>query len=106
MTLVLGYATADTMLILLKLATDVCGPPPAVPNSKVAFPSLAVNTVATYTCNAGYNLIGKATARCLSDGKREAPAFSCKSKSTKPDVESPYWIARLELPFTTSRPSH
>ncbi|XP_071097022.1 sushi, von Willebrand factor type A, EGF and pentraxin domain-containing protein 1-like [Haliotis cracherodii] len=73
-----GYATADTMLILLKLATDVCGPPPAVPNSQVAFPSLAVNTVATYTCNAGYNLIGKATTRCLSDSKREAPAFSCK----------------------------
>ncbi|XP_067662480.1 sushi, von Willebrand factor type A, EGF and pentraxin domain-containing protein 1-like [Haliotis asinina] len=75
-----GYATADTMLILLKLASDVCGPPPAVANAKVAFSSLAVGTDATYTCNPGYTPSGKATARCLSDSKREAPALKCTIK--------------------------
>ncbi|XP_071097023.1 zona pellucida sperm-binding protein 3 receptor-like [Haliotis cracherodii] len=75
------YAMADTMLILLKLATDVCGPPPTVKRSTVKYTSLAVGARAVYTCHRGFQATRTPSIRCLADSTWTKVAFSCKLPS-------------------------
>ncbi|XP_046362262.2 sushi, von Willebrand factor type A, EGF and pentraxin domain-containing protein 1-like isoform X2 [Haliotis rufescens] len=92
------YATADTMLILLKLATDVCGPPPTVKRSTVKYTSLAVGAKAVYTCHTGFQATRTPSINCLADSTWTKVYFSCepntcasvKKCNAKKDGE--YWI--------------
>ena len=48
-------------------ATD-CGQLEAVPYGSVSFSSTTYNSTASYSCNAGYTLVGDSSVTCLSSG--------------------------------------
>ncbi|XP_046560736.1 uncharacterized protein LOC124269751 [Haliotis rubra] len=75
------YATADTMLILMKLTKDVCGPPPAIKRSRVKYSSLTVGSKATYTCDSGFQATSTPSLQCLSDSTWAKVTFSCEPNS-------------------------
>ena len=49
-------------------------------NGVVSVPRITVNSVATYTCNSGYNLVGDAQRVCMANGQwiGLVPVCQCK----------------------------
>ena len=45
-----------------------CGQLEAIPNGSVSFSSTTYNSTASYSCNAGYTLVGDSSVTCLSSG--------------------------------------
>ena len=64
-----------------------CGSPPAAdPNGEVLAPTTTIGSVATYTCNAGYNInvaVGSMTLQCQADGTWDGTAPTCDRELTK-----------------------
>ena len=46
-----------------------CGDAPGISNGEVTFSSTSFGSTATYSCDAGYELVGEATTTCESSGQ-------------------------------------
>ena len=58
-----------------------CGPLPDIANGKVAIaPDTRLGSTATYSCNAGFNLVGAATRQCQANGEWSGQEPSCERK--------------------------
>ena len=61
-----------------------CGSPPtADPNGTVDALTTTIGSVATYTCNDGYDLVGNTTLTCQADGTWGGTAPTCDRELTK-----------------------
>ena len=59
-----------------------CGLLPDIANGKVAIaPDTRLGSTATYSCNAGFNLVGPATRQCQASGQWSGQEPSCERKS-------------------------
>ena len=58
-----------------------CGLLPDIANGKVAIaPDTRLGSTATYSCNAGFNLVGAATRQCQANGEWSGQEPSCERK--------------------------
>ena len=55
-----------------------CGSLPRPANGAVSLTNTTYNSVATYSCNDGYNLMGDATRTCLASGSWSGTAPTCE----------------------------
>ena len=63
--------------------TVMCGSPPSLENGMVSFDNTIVNSLASYTCNEGYNFAaGSSTIRfCTGTGEWSDVTITCQRKS-------------------------
>ena len=57
-----------------------CGPLNNIPNGEVSFEATTLDSIATYTCNSGYALLGNATRMCRNDGVWDCQPPVCQRK--------------------------
>lgn len=71
------------MIWILYTSTGInCGPLPDIANGKVVIaPDTRLGSTATYSCNAGFNLVGADTRRCQASGQWSGQEPSCERKS-------------------------
>ena len=67
----------------LHLAVDCGAPDPADPNGDLNIDRTTLGGKASYSCNAGYNLVGEAVATCQSNGEWSSKRPTCERKSFK-----------------------
>ena len=67
----------------LHIAVRCGNPDPADPNGDLNVDRTTLGGKASYSCNAGYNLVGEAVATCQSNGEWSSERPTCERKSFK-----------------------
>ena len=69
------------LIIIFCIHTDIdCGPLGHPENGRVSLSGTTYNSVATYSCDSGYGLIGNNTRTCLGTGNWSGRKPTCMSK--------------------------
>jgi len=74
-----SVVSAVLILFALFLVAVFCGPLPRIRNGRLSFSndSRPYETVAYYSCNPGYFLVGEDSRQCLGDGDWTGSAPRC-----------------------------
>ena len=59
-----------------------CGLLPGILNGQISFSSVTLNSVVTYSCERGFNLVGNSQRVCQANGQWSGMEPSCESKYT------------------------
>lgn len=72
----------------MNIAVD-CGVPKSISNGAVAYSSTKLASMASYSCDSGYSLVGNSsTTTCSEKGVWEGPLPTCVGKQTHVHVYS------------------
>ena len=74
------YCDCVSVVNIIPLRTVDCGDLPDPNNGQVSLNGTAVGSIATYTCDAGYNLIGNVQRMCQGNGSWSGDEPVCQSQ--------------------------
>ena len=88
-------------MFIFLILVDVCLPLVSPANGNVVVSGLTLGSQATYSCVAGYELVGTAVRECQVDGIWTGSAPSCRRKLTQ-NVDLQLCVCALKCHVSTS----